>query len=48
MAVIQRAATPALQVEIPTALVTASTPDSSVGECRKANLDTGVGADAEA
>jgi hypothetical protein len=50
-AAIQRAAPPALQVEIPTAstlaLVSASTPDPSVGqECLQADLDTVVGADA--
>jgi hypothetical protein len=51
MATIQRAAPPALQVEIPTAsalaLVSASTPDPSMGqECLQADLDTVVGADA--
>jgi hypothetical protein len=50
-AAIQRAAPPALQVEIPMAsalaLVLASTPDPSVGqECLQADLDTVVGADA--
>jgi hypothetical protein len=40
--VIQRAATPALQVELLTA--SASNPDPSVGEeCRKADLDIAVG-----
>jgi hypothetical protein len=44
---IQRAATPALQVEIPTASASASTPDSSLGEeCLQADLDMIVGADA--
>jgi hypothetical protein len=43
---IQRPATPTLQVELPTASMVASTPGLSVGEeCRKAELDTGVGAD---
>jgi hypothetical protein len=51
MATIQRAAPPALQVEIPTAsalaLVSASTPNPSMGqECLQADLDTVVGADA--
>jgi hypothetical protein len=42
--VIQRAAAPALQVEIPT--VSASTPDPSMGEeGLQADLDTTVGAD---
>jgi hypothetical protein len=40
------AATPALQVEIPMASVTAITPGPSVGEeCLQADLDTGVGED---
>jgi hypothetical protein len=44
---IQRAATPVLQVKISTASVTASTPESSVGEeCLQADLDTCVGEDA--
>jgi hypothetical protein len=35
---------PALQVELPTASLTASNPDPAVGEeCRKAGLDTTVG-----
>jgi hypothetical protein len=43
----QRAAVPALQVEFPTASVTASTPDPSVDdECLQADLDTVVGEDA--
>jgi hypothetical protein len=33
-------------VEIPTVSVMTSTPDPSMGECRKADLDTGVGVDA--
>jgi hypothetical protein len=45
--VIQRVAAPVLQVEIPMALASASTPDPSVGEeCLQADLDTAVGADA--
>jgi hypothetical protein len=45
--VTQRAATPALQVEIPTTSVLASTHDLSVGEeCLQADLDMVVGADA--
>jgi hypothetical protein len=44
--VIQRAAAPALQVEIPTASASVSTPDPSVGECLQAYLDTAVGLDA--
>jgi hypothetical protein len=46
--VIQRVATPALQVEIPMASVSASTntPDPPVGKCLQADLDTAVGADA--
>jgi hypothetical protein len=44
--VIQRVAVSALQVEIPTASVTASTLDPSVGECLLADLDMGVGEDA--
>jgi hypothetical protein len=44
---IQRAAAPALQVEIPTSAVAASTPDPSMEqECLQADLDTDVGADA--
>jgi hypothetical protein len=44
--VIQRVATPALQVKIPTASVLATTPDPFVGEeCRQADLDMAVGAD---
>jgi hypothetical protein len=47
MEVIQRAATHALQVDIPMASTTASTRDPSVGEdCQKAGLDTTVGVDA--
>jgi hypothetical protein len=47
MEVIQMAVVPALQVEIPTASVTASTPDPSVGEqCLQADLDTSVGMNA--
>jgi hypothetical protein len=47
MEAIQRAATPALQVEIPKASMTPSTPDPSVGEeCLQADLDMGVGEDA--
>jgi hypothetical protein len=46
---IQRAVALALQVELPTASVTTSNPDPSVEEeCRKADLDTGVGRMAEA
>jgi hypothetical protein len=45
--VIQRVVTPSLQVELPTASATASTPDPSVGEeCWKVDLDTAVGEDA--
>jgi hypothetical protein len=44
--VIQRAAAPALQVEIPTVSASASTPDPSMGEeGLQADLDTTVGAD---
>jgi hypothetical protein len=44
---IQRVVTPALQVELPTALVTGSNPFPSVGEeCQKADLDTARGEDA--
>jgi hypothetical protein len=44
---IQRAAASALQVELPTALVTASTPHPYVGEeCWMADLDMTVGEDA--
>jgi hypothetical protein len=44
---IQRAVVPALQLEIPTASASASTPDPSVGEEGfQADLDTAVGADA--
>jgi hypothetical protein len=44
---IQRAGAPALQVEIPTTLSTASSPDPFVGEeWLQADLDTGVGEDA--
>jgi hypothetical protein len=44
---IQRAATPALEVEIPTTSVSTSTPDPSVGEeCLQADLDVAVGANA--
>jgi hypothetical protein len=44
--VIQRVVSPALQVELPTASMMASTPDLPVGEeCRKADLDTTVGED---
>jgi hypothetical protein len=40
----QRAATSALQVDLPTASTTASNPDLYVGEeCRKVDLDTTVG-----
>jgi hypothetical protein len=40
----QRAAAPALKVEIPMASASASTPDLSVGEeFLQADLDTGVG-----
>jgi hypothetical protein len=47
MEVIQRAVTLALQVEIPTASATSSTPDPSVvEECLQADLDTCVGEDA--
>jgi hypothetical protein len=47
MEVIQRAVPPALLVELLMALVTAGTPNPSVGEeCQKANLDTTVGEDA--
>jgi hypothetical protein len=47
MEVIQMAVVPALQVEIPTALVIASIPDPSVGEqCLQADLDTSVGVNA--
>jgi hypothetical protein len=47
MEVIQRAAAPSLQVELPTALVMTSNPDPSVREeCRKAGLDMAVGEDA--
>jgi hypothetical protein len=43
---IQRSAAPAIQVELPTASVMASTPDLSVGEeCQKADLDMVVGED---
>jgi hypothetical protein len=45
--VIQRAAAPALQVELPTPSAMTSTSGPSVGEeCRKADLDTAVGDDA--
>jgi hypothetical protein len=45
---IQRASTPALQVELPTASVTASNADPSMGEeCQKADLNTAVGEDAK-
>jgi hypothetical protein len=44
---IQRAAVPALQVEIPTVSASARTPNPSVGEeCLQADLDMAVGADA--
>jgi hypothetical protein len=44
---IQRAATPALQMEIPTTAALASSPDPSMGEeGLQADLDTVVGADA--
>jgi hypothetical protein len=47
MEVIQRAAAPALQVELPTASAMASTPDPSMGEeCQRADLDTAVEEDA--
>jgi hypothetical protein len=47
MKVTQWSGAPALQVEIPTASVWASTPDPSIGkECLEANLDTAVGVDA--
>jgi hypothetical protein len=47
MEAFQRAAVPALQVELPKASATASTPDPSVGEeCQKAGLDMTVGEDA--
>jgi hypothetical protein len=47
MEAMQRAATPALQVEIPTASVLASTHGPSVGEqCLQADQDTAIGADA--
>jgi hypothetical protein len=40
----RRVMTPALQVELPMASLTASNPDLAVGEeCRKANLDMAVG-----
>jgi hypothetical protein len=45
--VIQRAAVPALQVEIPTVSASARTPNPSVGEeCLQDDLDMVVGADA--
>jgi hypothetical protein len=41
---IQRVTMPALQVELPTASATASTPDPSVGEeCQKVDLDMAMG-----
>jgi hypothetical protein len=46
MEVIQRAAVPTLQVELPMVSVMASTPDMSVRECQKTDLDTAVGEDA--
>jgi hypothetical protein len=47
MEVIQRAATPALQVEIPMMVASTSIPNPSVGEeGLQADLDTTVGADA--
>jgi hypothetical protein len=47
MEVIQRAAVPTLQVELPMVSVMASTPDLSVRkECQKADLDMAVGEDA--
>jgi hypothetical protein len=47
MEAIQRAAVPALQVEIPTASATTSTPDPFVGEqSLQDDLDTGVEEDA--
>jgi hypothetical protein len=46
MEAIRRAVTPALQMEIPTTLVLASTPNPSVGKCLWADLDTAVEADA--
>jgi hypothetical protein len=43
MEVFQRAASPALQVELPTASTTASNPDPAVGEeCQKTNLHMAV------
>jgi hypothetical protein len=46
MEAIQRAAAPALQVEIPMAPAMASTPNLFVGEeCWKADLDMAMGAD---
>jgi hypothetical protein len=45
--VIQREVVPALQVDLPMMSATASNPNLYVGEdCRKAELDTGVGEDA--
>jgi hypothetical protein len=47
MEAIQMVMVPALQVEIPTASVTASTDDPYVGEeCLQADLDVGAGEDA--
>jgi hypothetical protein len=47
MEAIQRAVAPTLQVKIPMASASASTPDPSVGEeCLQADLDTAVGVDA--
>jgi hypothetical protein len=44
MEAFQRAAAPALQVELPMASVMTSNPDPSVGEeCWKTDLDTTVG-----
>jgi hypothetical protein len=44
---IQRAVTPTLQVELPTASAMTSTPNPSVGEeCQKADLDTAMGENA--
>jgi hypothetical protein len=45
MEAIQREAVPSLQVEITMMSAMASTPNPSVGECLKADLDTGVGAE---
>jgi hypothetical protein len=45
MEAIQREAVPSLQVEIAMMSAMASTPNPSVGECLKADLDTGVGAE---